>query len=146
MKTHILFVSAAIFWSLPLLESVDVAVLFPVDNSFSATTMADLHMLCVCESSAEIEREDSVRDYSPLQCVANWLIEFHQEVISPVDGPRSHFKPSSSEYTKCAIQKYGFLRGFLLGCDRLLRENNDPWVYRTTENSDGSPIKWNPVP
>ena len=59
------------------------------------------------------------------------VILFHQNVISPVDGPRSHYKPSSSSYMLQAIRKHGFLKGYVMGCDRLLRENSDPWIYRT---------------
>ena len=59
------------------------------------------------------------------------VIWFHQNIISTVDGPRSHFKPSSSNYMLEAIRKYGFLKGYVMGCDRLLRENSDPWIYRT---------------
>jgi uncharacterized protein len=59
------------------------------------------------------------------------LIWFHQNIISPVDGPRSHFKPSSSNYMLQAIRKHGFFKGYIMGCDRLLRENEDAWVYRT---------------
>ena len=73
-------------------------------------------------------------------------IFFHQEVISPADGPRSHFFPSSSQYTLEAMRKYGFFRGFLLGCDRLMRENGDPWVYKTIFLPNGEDIKFNPVP
>jgi len=58
------------------------------------------------------------------------VIVFHQKVLSPVDGPRSHFRPSSSRYMQLAMQRYGFFRGYVMGCDRLLRENKDPWVYR----------------
>lgn len=73
-------------------------------------------------------------------------IWFHQEIISPADGPRSHFFPSSSQYTLEAMRRYGFFRGFILGCDRLMRENGDPWVYKTTFLEDGEEIKYNPVP
>lgn len=59
------------------------------------------------------------------------IILFHQKVLSPVDGPRSHFRPSSSSYMSKAISKHGFIKGYILGCDRLLRENSDPWVYHT---------------
>lgn len=59
------------------------------------------------------------------------VIWFHQNIISPVDGPRSHYKPSSSNYMLQAIRKHGFLKGYIMGCDRLLRENSDPWIYRT---------------
>ena len=60
-------------------------------------------------------------------------IRFHQNVITKVDGPRSHFRPSSSQYTLLAMRRYGFFQGFIMGCSRLERENKDPWVYRTTE-------------
>lgn len=69
---------------------------------------------------------------SPLAHLMQQVIYFHQNVISPVDGPRSHFKPSSSQYMLEAIRKHGFFKGYIMGCDRLLRENKDPWVYRTT--------------
>lgn len=77
--------------------------------------------------------------------VSEMVISFHQNVISPADGPRSHFLPSSSQYTKDAIRKYGFFQGFCLGCDRLMRENSDPWVYIKVQNEAGKTLKWNPV-
>ncbi|MFT4554493.1 MAG: putative component of membrane protein insertase Oxa1/YidC/SpoIIIJ protein YidD [Chlamydiales bacterium] len=82
---------------------------------------------------------------SAVNYVAQLAIRFHQEVISPADGPRSHFKPSSSQYTLEAIRKYGVLPGFFMGCDRLMRENSDPWVYRTIEYKDGYTWKYDPV-
>jgi uncharacterized protein len=77
--------------------------------------------------------------------VAEKIIWFHQHILSPVDGPRSHFYPSSSSYMKQAMQKHGFLLGFFMGCDRLQRENSDPWIYRSIE-LEGKLIKYNPVP
>lgn len=76
--------------------------------------------------------------------VADAIIKFHQEVISPVDGPRSHFRPTSSRYMQLAMQRYGFLKGFLMGCDRLIRENDEEWVYRTIE-IDGKRFKYDPA-
>lgn len=73
------------------------------------------------------------------------LIQFHQDVISPADGPRSHFIPSSSQYTMEAIKKYGFFKGWVYGCDRLMRENSDKWVYREVLSPNGTMIKWDPV-
>ena len=73
-------------------------------------------------------------------------IRFHQEVISPADGPRSNFIPSSSQYALDAMKKYGFFQGVAMGCDRLMRENDDPWVYRKTLNPAGKEMKWDPVP
>ena len=83
---------------------------------------------------------------NPLQQIAERLIGFHQEVISPADGPRSHFFPTSSHYTMDAIHKYGFFRGWIMGCDRLMRENNDPWIYRTTPGRYNCETKYDPVP
>ena len=84
---------------------------------------ADLHI----RSSAPPQTET----LSPLGEGMKHLVWFHQNIISPVDGPRSHYKPSSSNYMMQAIRKHGFFKGYLMGCDRLLRENEDPWVYRT---------------
>lgn len=78
--------------------------------------------------------------------IAEGLIRFHQEIISPCDGPRSHFIPSSSQYTLNAMRKYGFYVGMTMGCDRLMRENKEEWVYRITRDGAGKPIKYDPVP
>lgn len=77
---------------------------------------------------------------------AEIMINFHQTTISPADGPRSNYKPSSSQYTLDAMRKYGFFRGFAMGCDRLMRENKDPWVYQRTLDEYGTMIKLDPVP
>lgn len=63
--------------------------------------------------------------------IANGIISFYQKNISTANGPKSHYRPSSSRYMQLAISRYGFFKGFIMGCDRLLRENSDPWVYRT---------------
>jgi putative component of membrane protein insertase Oxa1/YidC/SpoIIIJ protein YidD len=81
---------------------------------------------------------------SPLGQVMQHVIQFHQKIISPADGPRSHFKPSSSQYMLEAIRKHGFFKGYIMGCDRLMRENKDPWVYRTAV-INGQIWKTNPV-
>lgn len=86
----------------------------------------------------------AVEEPSILSKVADAVIRFHQEVLSPVDGPRSHFRPSSSQYMQQAIHKYGFLRGYIMGCDRLLRENDEEWVYRTVYY-DGRILKYDPA-
>jgi uncharacterized protein len=75
--------------------------------------------------------------------VARQVILFHQKVISPIDGPRSHFLPCSSQYMKISMLKHGFFKGFLMGCDRLLRENKDPWIYRKV-TINGQIIKYDP--
>lgn len=82
---------------------------------------------------------------SPLVKMSEVMIGFHKQVISPADGPRSHFIPNSSQYTLDAIHTYGFFKGVVLGCDRLMRENNEPWVYPTTVNPRGRLMKYDPV-
>ena len=77
--------------------------------------------------------------------ISQVLIGFHQSVITQIDGPRSHFRPSSSQYTLDAIEKYGFFKGFILGCDRLLRENEEAWIYKERLNEHGELYKWDPV-
>jgi len=76
---------------------------------------------------------------------ALYLIRFHQKVISPTCGPRSHFLPTSSEYMRQAIIYWGAARGFVLGCDRLMRENSEEWVYKKILRPTGY-VKWDPVP
>lgn len=76
--------------------------------------------------------------------MASQVIYFHQNILSPVDGPRSHYRPSSSQYMLFAMQKHGFTKGFIMGCDRLMRENKDPWCYRKTL-FEGKLMKWDPV-
>jgi uncharacterized protein len=76
---------------------------------------------------------------------AETMIAFHQQVISPCDGPRSHYIPSSSQYALEAMRTYGFFVGLTKGCDRLMRENKEEWVYRWTVDGAGKPIKYDPV-
>lgn len=76
--------------------------------------------------------------------VAEQVILFHQNVISPTNGPRSHFRPSSSRYMLLSMRRHGFIKGFVMGCDRLLRENKEVWVYRTMI-FDATVYKWDPT-
>lgn len=84
-----------------------------------------------------------VQELSPLAAMAEKVILFHQNVLTHTTGPRSHFRPSSSHYALEAIRKRGFLKGYFMGCDRLLRENSDPWIYETRQ-IEGTIYKWDP--
>lgn len=55
--------------------------------------------------------------------LALWLITFYRRRISPMTRPSCRFIPSCSEYAYEAIEKYGFLRGGLMGLWRILRCN-----------------------
>lgn len=76
--------------------------------------------------------------------IAHSIISFHQHILSPTTGKRSSFRPTSSRYMELAIKRYGFFKGFLMGCDRLLRENGEAWVYRTID-IDGTTYKYDPA-
>ena len=43
-----------------------------------------------------------------------------------------------------AMQRYGFFQGLLMGFDRLIRENDEEWVYRTVE-IEGKTYKFDPA-
>jgi uncharacterized protein len=60
------------------------------------------------------------------------LIKIYQ-FFSRYLPPSCRFRPTCSEYTKQAIDKYGFLKGSILGAKRILRCH--PW-------SEGG---WDPV-
>ena len=51
------------------------------------------------------------------------IIVFYQKNISPWQGPRCKYYPTCSEYTKQAIQKYGVLKGCILGIRRIFKCN-----------------------
>lgn len=93
------------------------------------------------------ETEEAKPDAPKLSLMARFaeqVILFHQNVLTQADGPRSHFRPTSSRYMLLAIRRHGFVQGFIMGCDRLLRENEEEWVYRTVE-IDGKTYKHDPI-
>ena len=51
------------------------------------------------------------------------LVMFYQKCISPFIGGRAacRFTPTCSEYTKLAIEKYGFVHGCFMGLKRISR-------------------------
>ena len=54
------------------------------------------------------------------------MILFYQKRLSPLissTGIKCKYYPSCSEYTKQAIEKYGVLRGCMLGGKRILKCN-----------------------
>jgi putative membrane protein insertion efficiency factor len=49
------------------------------------------------------------------------LIRMYQRIISPILGPKCRFRPTCSEYTIQALQKYGCMKGTWLGLKRIAR-------------------------
>lgn len=48
-------------------------------------------------------------------------IKFYRKYISPLKGPTCRFYPTCSQYTLEAVEKYGALKGSLMGIKRILR-------------------------
>lgn len=51
------------------------------------------------------------------------IIRFYQLAISPRIGSHCKYYPSCSEYTRQAVDKYGIIKGSLLGIIRILKCN-----------------------
>jgi len=96
------------------------------------------------ELSQKPTAKEELKEKSTGAKVANKIITFYQRNISTANGPKSNFRPTSSKYMELAIRRYGFFKGFIMGCDRLMRENSDPWVYRTIR-IDGIDYKFDPA-
>lgn len=58
-----------------------------------------------------------------MRSVALRMIRFYQRFVSPGLGSNCRFYPSCSEYTYQAVEKYGVVRGSLMGGWRILRCN-----------------------
>lgn len=50
---------------------------------------------------------------------------FFSKYISPVDGDRCNMYPTCAAYSREAVEKHGFIGGFLLTVDRLIHESNE---------------------
>ncbi|MDD4067028.1 MAG: membrane protein insertion efficiency factor YidD [Clostridia bacterium] len=55
--------------------------------------------------------------------ISIFLIKLYKLIFSPLMGNQCRFYPTCSQYTKEAIEKYGFLKGWGLGIKRILRCN-----------------------
>jgi hypothetical protein len=49
------------------------------------------------------------------------LIRTYQRLISPAFPPRCRFRPSCSQYTLEAVERFGLMRGTWLGVRRLVK-------------------------
>ena len=76
---------------------------------------------------AEVHTIISLPQHAPSFFVK--MIDLYQHHLSPTTGARSHFDPTSSMYMKQAIHRYGLCHGIVAGLDRLLRENDELWIY-----------------
>ncbi len=56
-----------------------------------------------------------------MKIVALGLIRAYQLVLSPLLPPSCRYHPTCSEYTRQAIERYGFWRGAFMGIRRICR-------------------------
>lgn len=93
----------------------------------------------------ELHTPKTQKTFTPLSKVElELIIAFHRQILSDADGPRSHYYPVSSHYMQDAIRTHGAFQGVLIGMERLLRENQDPWIYPRVEIG-GFNLKYDPV-
>tara|TARA_B100000795_G_scaffold107585_1_gene79439 strand:+ start:4695 stop:4916 length:222 start_codon:yes stop_codon:yes gene_type:complete len=53
------------------------------------------------------------------------IIKFYQILISPILPSTCRYTPTCSEYFKLCLQKYGVVKGSVLGIKRIIKCN--PW-------------------
>ena len=54
-----------------------------------------------------------------------FFFNFYDTYISPIDGDRCGMYPTCSRYSAESIRKHGFLKGWIMTCDRLIRCGRD---------------------
>lgn len=59
------------------------------------------------------------------------VIKYYQKYITPIDGNRCVMYPSCSEYSHQAIEKFGFIRGYIMTTERLTRCSKDLKFYNS---------------
>lgn len=79
----------------------------------------------------------------PLRISAS-LIQFYKSEISPCGSPDCVFYPSCSLYSKEALERYGFFKGWAMSFDRITRCNHEDWIYPEIK-VEGEVKKFDPV-
>jgi putative component of membrane protein insertase Oxa1/YidC/SpoIIIJ protein YidD len=73
----------------------------------------------------QMKRAESKKELSiPATLLKGSFIVF-SKYISPVDGDRCNMYPTCSAYSREAVEKHGFIMGYLLTVDRLIHETNE---------------------
>ena len=123
-----------------------------------------LSVLLLSCATTEGTGSGSAHDFNPLLA----LVEFYRgplNHLSAVKKGHCPMYPSCSEYCMQCLRKHGFLMGWIMSCDRLMRcgrdemtlspmipingdlkcydpvENNDAWWSEPSNSSRGSPGK-----
>ena len=73
------------------------------------------------------------------------LLDFYQAFISRADGQRCPMVPTCSQYAQQAFRRYGFIKGWVLACDRLLRCGHDEIRLAPVVRIEGTPRAYDPL-
>jgi putative membrane protein insertion efficiency factor len=109
----------------PILLLVSGLILTFANSIMAQSAERDFRLIIngqrVSEYDNQREEDSPVAGRSELGIAGSGLIRLYQTLISSQDSPACNFTPSCSRFTAAAIRKAGFVRGTLLGADRLLR-------------------------
>jgi len=75
----------------------------------------------------------------------NYFMEFYQDHISVADGDRCTMVPSCSQYAAQAFKKHGWVMGWIMSCDRLVRCGRDEVNISPSRYINGKPHTLDPV-
>lgn len=75
----------------------------------------------------------------------NPVLSFYQKHISPADGSRCPMYPSCSHYAAQAFKKHGFVMGWIMSCDRLVRCGRDESKLAGRVVIEGHELIYDPV-
>ena len=92
-------------------------------------------------------RADTSQTNSPKEQASAWTgaLDFYQSFLSRADGHRCPMIPSCSEYAKQAFRQHGFIKGWVLACDRLLRCGRDEIHLAPVIRVKGSARAYDPL-
>ena len=123
-------------------------------NKYLSLVFIILFLLCpraVAQESAGSGNRSNIPE-APSQYLTNpvtYPIKFFADTLSRADGDRCPMYPNCSAYSLQAFQRHGFLKGWVMTSDRLMRcgrdehkhakdiwINGDRYVYDPLSNND----------
>ena len=76
---------------------------------------------------------------------ALWLVNLYRDHVSPIDGDRCPSLPTCSSYSVQAMEKHGFLLGWMMTVDRLLHEGQEETIVSPVVYHEGKWMLFDPV-
>ena len=95
-------------------------------------------LLLLLVSSGGAWASSEVLESRETEVGGHWL-HFYKTIVSATDGDRCGMSPSCSSYAAQAFKKHGFLMGWFISCDRLIRCGRDE-KYRSPHIKSGNRI------